>query len=428
MGISTSGSRNDSYQVALVLSAGAPHSPLMAGALCALYKSYPKEKAPIFDIIYTSGAGALIGLLLAAPKNKKPDKALEGIVDLGISDPIYSVLPINYKAFQKPGPFTSPIRQFAKYWKLLDEFPIQPLSAPRSPIGACFNYCVEAARAWREASNGGFRRLYNDLIDLSAAAITPTTLNYWSKGVCDPLPFLEELVDFDELDRIKHDFYLNFFSPATVPKGKHADLAGESGTGKAMKLFANGAIRPEHVRAAFAYPFIYTPVRVDNDLAFEGATWDPISFGNLLSPAGTLSKAPEVAKIQTVVLIDIISNLEPFLLREPRNLWDAFGLSIIWPAVAHAKKELARFLGEVDKDTRRHKKHGFTVQTLQFDLDLKPEDGEHILDWSHSNMSRMFQIGLDAGQKFWAEHHDEFLSSQRFTRRAAARAGAPASP
>lgn len=36
----------------LVLSAGAPNSPLMAGALCAMY-----DQGITFDIIYTSGGG-----------------------------------------------------------------------------------------------------------------------------------------------------------------------------------------------------------------------------------------------------------------------------------------------------------------------------------------------------------------------------------
>src|SRR5262245_41901740 len=265
-------------KVALVLGAGAPHSPLMAGALYALYQNFPKERRNrMFDIIYTSGAGALIGLLLAAPKNGKPDEALRSIVDFGISDAIYSLLPVNYKAFQKPGPFTRPIQQLARLFKI-GEFPIRPLENPQSPLGNWFNSVVGAGQAWRNAGDGGLARLYNDLVDLWAAAITPTTLTFWSEGICDPLPFLDDLVDFAELNRVPHDFYLKFFVPAKAQE----TAAGASGTGAAMRLFAKGQIRPEHVRAAFAYPFIYTPVKIDGELAFEGANWEPISFGNLL--------------------------------------------------------------------------------------------------------------------------------------------------
>jgi hypothetical protein len=37
-------------KTALILSAGAPHSPLIAGALCALW-----DTGKTFDVIYTSG-------------------------------------------------------------------------------------------------------------------------------------------------------------------------------------------------------------------------------------------------------------------------------------------------------------------------------------------------------------------------------------
>ena len=91
-------------KTALILSAGAPHSPLIAGALCALW-----DTGRTFDVIYTSGAGALLGLLYAAPKGKEPKEALKSLVDLGVSDLIYRLLPIGYKTFFKPGPFTRPI-------------------------------------------------------------------------------------------------------------------------------------------------------------------------------------------------------------------------------------------------------------------------------------------------------------------------------
>jgi len=400
-------------KVALVLGAGAPHSPLMAGALYALYQQFQQfpgeRRAQIFDIIYTSGAGALIGLLLAAPKNKKPDEALRSIIDFGISDAIYSLLPVNYKTFQKPGPFTRPIHQLAQLFKI-GEFPIRPLENPQSPLGNWFNSVVGAGQAWRDVGDRGLTRLYNDLIDLWAAAITPTTLTFWSEGVCDPLPFLEDLVDFEELNRIPHDFYLNYFVPAEAvvaaekARGRKpgAPESKASGTGAAMALFDKGRIRPEHVRAAFAYPFIYTPVKIDGKLAFEGANWEPISFGNLLSrrPRGI-----NIAEVRTVVLVDIVSNLEPFLLREPRNLLDAYGLSIIWPVVANATRELRRLEGELQGAI--HPVHRFALKKIVFEIDK--ESGANILDWSHSNMSRMFKIGVRAGEKFWSENKHELV-------------------
>src|SRR5215831_9237900 len=56
----------------VLLGAGAPNSPLMAGAVAAMYeKNFP------FDMIFTSGGGCLIGLLLVAPPQKtSPVEAL----------------------------------------------------------------------------------------------------------------------------------------------------------------------------------------------------------------------------------------------------------------------------------------------------------------------------------------------------------------
>src|SRR5262245_28910977 len=99
-------------KTALILSAGAPHSPLIAGALYELWNT-----GRTFDVIYTSGAGALLGLLYAAPKGKPPQDALKSLVELGVSDAIYRWLPIGYKTFMKPGPFARPIRQLAERFK-----------------------------------------------------------------------------------------------------------------------------------------------------------------------------------------------------------------------------------------------------------------------------------------------------------------------
>ena len=53
--------------IALVLGGGAPNLTLMAGAVAAL-----DDAGVEFDIVSTSGAGMLIGLLYAAPKGEGP--------------------------------------------------------------------------------------------------------------------------------------------------------------------------------------------------------------------------------------------------------------------------------------------------------------------------------------------------------------------
>jgi predicted acylesterase/phospholipase RssA len=475
-------------KTALILSAGAPHSPLIAGALCALW-----DTGRTFDVIYTSGAGALLGLLYAAPKGKAPKDALKSLVDLGVSDLIYRLVPIGYKTFFKPGPFTRPIRQLAQLFKI-GSLPLQQIDRPVTGLGLAYN---EWLKLWDTAPGGGVKRFYNDLIDLWAAAITPTPLHYWSKGVCDPLPFLEDLVDFHVLNEKNgpFHFYMNAFSvterhqtlyanrgaprqwgyrragfttrplpelgaskatrkKAALASGYPRSEAQESDvptSGLKMKLFYNkkgGGIHPEEVRAAFAYPFIYPPVTLNNEVHFEGAGRDPISFGNLLVEDGVRA---DVKNIQRVVLIDILGALDQYLLREPRNLLDAFSLSILAPAVAHAKKEIARYrsaIEEADESLGVHdrliqedpasrtmrttraaltpeaqrkqqtKRRGDALKKLSepdqalvqithflpMTFDIDEGLGPHITDWSHSNMSRLFDIGVRDGKKFWEEN------------------------
>lgn len=49
--MASKGKEEREEKTALILSAGAPHSPLIAGALCALW-----DTGKTFDVIYTSGA------------------------------------------------------------------------------------------------------------------------------------------------------------------------------------------------------------------------------------------------------------------------------------------------------------------------------------------------------------------------------------
>src|SRR5689334_17560370 len=66
-----------------VLGAGAPHASLLAGALAYLYR-YNKT----FDIFFTSGGGALVGLMFVAPHKNlgAADSALREVAEFGVAD------------------------------------------------------------------------------------------------------------------------------------------------------------------------------------------------------------------------------------------------------------------------------------------------------------------------------------------------------
>ena len=136
---------------ALVLGAGAPNSALIAGALVAFI-----DRGISFDVVSTSGAGALIGLLYACPKGGNPKQALSRWPDLGVHDQIYNWFPANYKVFMKPGVAASIYR---------DTLSALPLTKP------LFNLFSDhsATGLWADAARL-FLRVFHPLTSRRAAA------------------------------------------------------------------------------------------------------------------------------------------------------------------------------------------------------------------------------------------------------------------
>src|SRR5262245_46785384 len=237
----------DYGRAVLVIGAGAPHSSLMAGALCAVW-----EAGRTFHTIYTAGAGGLMGMLFAAPANGDPEKALRGVPNMGVSDEIYRWFPVNYKAFFKSGPYTQRFREWAKRFHIpeprgeYEERSIHP-GGPWDPYWPPFAwYPFWPPFVWWPFFPGHHhhhhhhsahrRRLYNDWIDLWFSALAPTDLNYLSEGLCDPLPFLEEMVSFKALKHFHGDFYLNAYNI----------------TRDCVEQFPKEDLTPQHFRAALA--------------------------------------------------------------------------------------------------------------------------------------------------------------------------------
>jgi predicted acylesterase/phospholipase RssA len=369
-------------KTALVLSGGAPTAPLIAGALCKLY-----EERKTFTMIYTAGAGALMGLLFVAPKGKTPDRALRDIVEVGVSDAIYKFFPVGYKTFFKSGPFTPLYRQWAELFKLNNlPFPLGPTprvsGAPEGDrvedqLKRFVNYWTHLEEDKWERFYNDWIRLYNDWIDLWFMTMTPTDLNYFSTGLFANSPFIEELIDFRKLrDDFKGQFYMSAYNL----------------TDNQMDTFEKCKITADHYRAALAYPFIYPPHRVDNKLYVEGAALEPLNFGQDNKPTDLESKLTDDS-IDDVVIIDIVGNLKDFILREPRNLWDAFSISIMTPAVSLAEKHKKFFEDSLTKGDRKYNLH-----PIKFDIpeELRP----HLLEWSYSNLAQLWKIGYQAGEDF----------------------------
>jgi NTE family protein len=335
----------------VVLSGGAPNGALIAGALAAIYR-----KGKTFSTLYTSGAGALMGMLFKAPKGPgmTPDKALEQLLNFGVEDAIYQMFPVGYKTFFKCGPFTNA-------W-------IKMAQALKVPI--------------RDQGDKP-RRIYNDLVDFWFALTCPTDLTFRNQGLCAHPPFLRSFVDFDLLNSpaTPGQFYMNAYS---IEDGKMVEFDRKSAT-----------LTPQHFNAALSYPFIYAPTRIGNKHYFEGGCYDPL---NLTTLADHIEADENFAR--TVVLMDILGPLRKMLVRVPENLWDAYGISILLPVVALAEKNEALF-GERLKDINA-KRPGREVKLKKIEFNIKPEFGPDLADWSRSNMKRCWEIGVKAGEDFVA--------------------------
>ena len=408
----------------VVMSGGAPQSPLMAGFLYALLKN-----GKTFKNFHTSGAGALMALLLIAPKNDDPFRALENWVESGVADQIYAGLPVNFKLFRKPGPFSSLFHLMAERFKVpRDNVPVpaaDPIkevlaewlatprsdrSGPPSDRDAIDRLEDRLLMMWRSRASPADKekllgatdpikrlrdawltswlrtdedkRLYNDLVELWFSALTPSTLTYRSKGLAAPLPFLEDLVRFDKLKKFgQRGGHLcvnayNMTKDAKLNKKDRTDrkLRNE----KVMEIFDQSQIDARHIRAAFSMPFIYPPARIGDDSYSEGADHQPINFDGL-----------EKQVDRTVVLLDVLAELEDLLVRTPRDLWDAYVISIMTPVVALAHEDIDDF------------RKGLSDRKLiRAEWNVPPEFQPFLMDWSYSNLEKLFEVGKEAGRLF----------------------------
>ena len=414
----------------VVMSGGAPQSPLMAGFLYALLK-----ERKTFKNFHTSGAGALMALLLIAPKNGNPCRALKNWVEAGVDDQIYAGLPVNFKLFRKPGPFASLFHLMAERFKVpRAKMPAEGTDPARAVLAEWFATSTSPndknaidrletrfLNLWRMGPDPNVlgtlrqnpdpikrlrdvwltnwlrtddeRRIYNDFVDLWFSALTPSTLTYKSKCLAAPLPFLEDLVCFEKArhfgDARGGHFCVNAYNMTADAKlAKPIKLDRRTKNQTVMYLFesprVNPAIQkeplgPEHIRAAFSMPFIYPPARIGDDFYSEGADHQPLNFHESKTTPGP----------RTIVLLDVLAELEDLLVRTPRDLWDAYVISIMTPVVALAHED-------VDDFGNRHA----DITVIPAGWNIPQEFQPFLMDWSFSNLDKLFEVGKEAGNLF----------------------------
>jgi predicted acylesterase/phospholipase RssA len=330
---------------ALVLGGGAPNLTLMSGALSAL-----TEKKVKFDVISTAGAGTFIGLLYAAPKDVSPLQALQNTISISISDWIYQFFPVNYKVYQKPGAGAQ------LYRKAFNNLPwINTMNHLTAPTPA--------------------QRFLFDWIQLVISTFSPSDLSPMSKGLCAHMPFITDWVDFETIKDVDFDFYINAYNI----------------TDRRMESFSKKEITVDHYMACSSFPFIYPPKRMDGKIYFEGAAVDCLNYKSLVE------NHPEVS---TIVVFDVLGSDKLF--REPRDLYDAWVLSIITPLVEIARDDTKIFelqynIGPDNKPLRN---------LLKVEFDIPEKHLDQVLDWSFNNLQALFDIGYQAGLRFFDKHQN----------------------
>lgn len=372
--------------IALVLGGGAPNLTLMAGAVAALDDAGVK-----FDVVSTSGAGMLIGLLYAAPKGRDRAAALQNTVNMGVHDAIYRFFPVNFKVFHKPGTLA---QAYTKFWQIAadnrkaiegpagdfrDQW-LKMLSA--SPLFAPW------AEAWKQFlgkfsspdnKSGDAQRFFDDWAALMLATFCPTDLSAASQGMCQPAPFVEQAVDFSKLKEFEGDFYMSAYCI-------------ESGE---MEIFEKKEITIEQFQAALAFPLIYAPFKMNGMTYLEGAAKDTLNFKGLLEKR----KRKGHPVIDTIVVLDVLGMKE--LIAEPRGLYDAWVKSIIVPLTAIAEDDIKLF-EQLHLENKVNLKKYFRgkkpkLVKIDFQKQISHNNWPNVLDWSYSNLSALYEAGYRAG-------------------------------
>lgn len=328
-------------KTALILGGGAPNSALMAGAMAA----FDDQKIAV-DVVSSSGAGGLIGLLWLAPKDGNGAQALRNWVDSYVADPIYSVFPVDYKVFFKPGVLADAWRNWLR---------LNPITATIAD----------------EQGDNPIQRLVADWFQLGWATLSPSSLNYKDVGLCARVPWADQLVDFDKVKSIAPYFYLNAYNV----------------TDEVMENFSKEEITLDHFKAAFAFPFIYGPYEMNGKDYYEGASHDCLNFQDLLARHPNL---------ETLVVFDVLGHNS--LIRRPRDLYDSWVLSMIIPLVKVAEDNMALFIATVNNGWRRA--DGAKTDVLSVAFDVPESQLPDVLDWSHSNGQDLFEIGYQSALKF----------------------------
>ena len=233
-------------------------------------------------------------------------------------------------------------------------------------------------------------KLNSDWLLIAGAMTSPTDVNFFSRGLCGHVPFIENLVDFEKLK-------------TAIPHTLTAYCIEK----EEVEEFDKPNVGVHEFRAALSFPFIYPPYRIGDKHYYEGAAVESLNLVSVMEEFR--------GKVDQIIVFDVLTK---DLIHRPRNLMDAYAQSIIVPLVANAEKELAIFeywaetgcpilpltvpkdpghrlrelLNKLGPDTKTCVPPGIEVLKVRFDI---PDDRQpYLLDWSKIKPRKLVQYRL----------------------------------
>ena len=101
----------------------------------------------------------------------------------------------------------------------------------------------------------------------------------------------------------------------------------------------------------------------------------------------------------TLIVLDVLGREQ--LIREPRDLYDAWVSSIIVPLVAIARDDIKLF------QYVHNREHRWNLLRVNLTSEITADRWPHVLDWSRSNLDYLFEVGEKAGEMFFNDAWDE---------------------
>ncbi len=322
---------------ALILGGGGPLGALEVGALIAF-----EEQNVRFDLIAGNSIGSIIATVFTSKATKEERiETMEAFWKYaGINDLLYQMFPVNFVAYNKNH---GPTNQLWDNWarKAMKMFPA--LAHPQNNIE---RMARDAFFFWGQAG--------------AMMDFTPK-----SEGLSRISSLLDLFLDLDQVRASPEEVYINVLNLSK----------------KRVENIHENDITVDHILAGASLPFLFVPKKINGDTYAEAAYFDVLNFKGML-----IDERKDGEAFDYVVPINILK--KEFFMREGKNLWDTWLLSMFFPLATIAEDDMRLFELEYNRDGH--------MNICRMDYDIDEERIPQLVDWSYSNQEYLRNVGYQA--------------------------------